>query len=193
VVGSVGRIRTEPAAGSAELLVVSREPTPPNADPVLLAMVGGGRQSLIRFVVAFAIVIAGLVGIAVATFPSLDSNAIVVFATTMALLFLIVVITVVRAGSIAGKVRVETHWTELIAVIDSGISTSAAGIATAVGRATLPDGSQVPLRLTKVNVNLVANIAATGRLWIMGPAKVGVKIRIGVPGYPFSGAATLGG
>jgi hypothetical protein len=191
--GSMGRIRSEPAAGSVELAVESREPTPPNADPVLLARLGWMRRAQYRAVTVFVVLAAGMGWVAADFgFSSDAASGFAAGATTAAVLFLLVAFSVVRVAIKTGKPPTETRWTELIAVIDGGIATTASGIASAVGRVTLPDGSQVLLRLIKIDVNLVANIGATGRLWVVGPPKVGQKIKIGLPGYPFYGSATLG-
>jgi hypothetical protein len=194
LVGVIGRLRAEPAPGSVELPVESREPTPPNADPVLLARLGWLRKAQYRGVVAFAVMAVGfgLIAAAVGFSSSEDDDSIVTVTITVAVMLALGALFILRFARKAGKPPAETHWTELIAVVDGGISTTAGGIANAVGRATLPDGSQVLLRLIKVDVNLVANVAATGRLWVLGPPKVGEKIKIGLPGYPFFGSARLG-
>lgn len=194
LVGVMGRLRAEPASGSVELPVESREPTPPNADPVLLARLGWVRKSQYRGVTVFGVMAVGfaLTAVGFGLSSSGDGDSITTVTTTVAVMLAMAALFVLRFARKAGKPPTETHWTELIAVVDGGISTTAGGIANAVGRATLPDGSQVLLRLIKVDVNLVANIGATGRLWILGPAKTGEKIKIGLPGYPFFGSARLG-
>jgi hypothetical protein len=84
------------------------------------------------------------------------------------------------------------NWTELWIVLDEGIRTTASTLASTSGRTLLPDGREVTVRLQKVNVNLLANVRDTGRLWVLGTPKAGYPARIGLPGYPLLGTAKLG-
>lgn len=59
------------------------------------------------------------------------------------------------------------------------------------GRATLPDGTTVAVRL-KANYRLVANIAATGLLWVAGEPAPGRTVAAGLPGYPMVVVAHFG-
>jgi hypothetical protein len=84
------------------------------------------------------------------------------------------------------------NWTELSIVLDEGIRTTASPLASTSGRTLLPDGREVTVKLQKVNVNLLANVRDTGRLWVLGTPEAGRPAKIGLPGYPLLGTAKLG-
>jgi hypothetical protein len=54
---------------------------------------------------------------------------------------------------------------------------------------TLPDGSQLPVTVRVGPAWLVANITATGYLWVAGPPRPGEATVVGLPGYPQIAAA----
>lgn len=52
-----------------------------------------------------------------------------------------------------------------------------------------PDGSAVPVTVRYASAELVANIEASGQLWVVGPPEEGKLAAVGVPGYPVAAAA----
>jgi hypothetical protein len=52
-----------------------------------------------------------------------------------------------------------------------------------------PDGSAVPVTVRSASAELVANIEATGQLWVIGLPEEGKLTAVGVPGYPVAAAA----
>ncbi|HTI24342.1 MAG TPA: hypothetical protein VL652_25325 [Kutzneria sp.] len=53
---------------------------------------------------------------------------------------------------------------------------------------TLPDGSQLPVSARLAPSWLIANISATGYLWVVGSPRRDEAAVVGLPGYPFAAA-----
>jgi hypothetical protein len=54
---------------------------------------------------------------------------------------------------------------------------------------TLPDGSNLPIAVRVASAHLVANVQATGHLWVNGDPAAGKRVVVGVPGYPIAAPA----
>jgi hypothetical protein len=54
---------------------------------------------------------------------------------------------------------------------------------------TLPSGEQLPVTVRSATDALVANINATGTLWVVGEPQAGKLTAVGVPGYPIAASA----
>ncbi|HEX3786886.1 MAG TPA: hypothetical protein VHW44_03425 [Pseudonocardiaceae bacterium] len=81
-------------------------------------------------------------------------------------------------------------WTPVLARLDSW---QAAGrvIGPARGQVWLPDGSTATVSVPRAGIDLVANIQASGTLWVAGPPTRGSTMAVGLPGYPLLGLATI--
>jgi hypothetical protein len=194
VTGWMGRIRPEPAAGSTALAGRNRQPVAPKHDEVLSACM---RRTWRRLVIGSAVLLVlfgSLLWIYVANPVGGDAPAPGVVGGmvggAVALAVLIVRVAVLTFG-MARAVRAP-NWTELSIVLDEGIRTTASPLAGTSGRTLLPDGREVAVKLQKVNINLLANVRDTGRLWVLGSPEAGRSAKIGLPGYPLLGTAKLG-
>ncbi|MCU1685551.1 MAG: hypothetical protein JWQ81_6290 [Amycolatopsis sp.] len=193
VVGTLGRVRPEPPDGAEELPLEPRQPCGPNEDPVLLARLADVRRGQVTVITCFAAILAWLAWI----WLSVDSASGPVgdffsgFAPSVAAVFALLAGLVIVSAFRIGRKPVETTWTELAVVTYGDFVLTAAGVASVGGSATLPDGRQATFRLIKVDVNLIVNVIATGRLWIIGPPRQGVRLRVGLPGYPLHGTVKL--
>lgn len=56
-------------------------------------------------------------------------------------------------------------------------------------RLSLPDEMSLPVRVKHAPVELVANVSATGTLWVIGTPAAGKLTAVGVPGYPIAAPA----
>jgi hypothetical protein len=195
VTGRMGRIRPEPVPGSTVLPNQDRQPAPPREDVVLRAALRRLQRRMVLGLVFFFALIGSLVWIFAAD-PFSDDSASAsglvggVAGGTAVVAVFVFWVAVVTAG-IARAVRAP-NWTELWIVLDEGIRTTASTLAGTSGRTLLPDGREVTVKLQKVNVNLLANVRDTGRLWVLGTPEAGRPARIGLPGYPLLGTAKLG-
>jgi hypothetical protein len=54
---------------------------------------------------------------------------------------------------------------------------------------TLPDGRELPVTIRSASNDLVANISATGVLWVAGTPEAGKLAAVGVPGHPVAAPA----
>ncbi|UUV28335.1 hypothetical protein NQK81_26420 [Amycolatopsis roodepoortensis] len=85
----------------------------------------------------------------------------------------------------------EPRWTEL-AVVSGPASISFFGMVTVKGRTVLPDGREVTVTAGGSDPSLAANIAATGRLWVLGVPAAGKTAKAGVPGHAVFGPVRFG-
>jgi hypothetical protein len=172
----------------------NRQPVAPKHDEVLSACM---RRTWRRLVIGSAVLLVlfgSLLWIYVANPVGGDAPAPGVVGGmvggAVALAVLIVRVAVLTFG-MARAVRAP-NWTELSIVLDEGIRTTASPLAGTSGRTLLPDGREVAVKLQKVNINLLANVRDTGRLWVLGSPEAGRSAKIGLPGYPLLGTAKLG-
>ncbi|RSN58737.1 hypothetical protein DMH01_22175 [Amycolatopsis sp. WAC 04182] len=85
----------------------------------------------------------------------------------------------------------EPRWTEL-AVVSGPASVNFFGMVTVKGRTVLPDGREVTVQAGGSDPSLAANIAATGRLWVLGVPAAGKAAKAGVPGHAVFGPVRFG-
>ncbi|EME59983.1 hypothetical protein H074_13187 [Amycolatopsis decaplanina DSM 44594] len=85
----------------------------------------------------------------------------------------------------------EPTWTEL-AVVPGPASINLFGMVTVKGRTVLPDGREVTVQAGGSDPSLAANIAATGRLWVLGVPVAGKMAKAGVPGHAVFGPVKFG-
>ncbi|MFJ8914518.1 hypothetical protein [Amycolatopsis sp. NPDC102389] len=85
----------------------------------------------------------------------------------------------------------EPRWTEL-AVVSGPASVNFFGMVTVKGRTVLPDGREVTVQAGGSDPSLAANIAATGRLWVLGVPAAGKTAKAGVPGHAVFGPVRFG-
>ncbi|UMP02676.1 hypothetical protein [Amycolatopsis sp. EV170708-02-1] len=85
----------------------------------------------------------------------------------------------------------EPRWTEL-AVVSGPASINLFGMVTVKGRTVLPDGREVTVQAGGSDPSLAANIAATGRLWVLGVPSAGKVAKAGVPGHAVFGQVKFG-
>ncbi|MFD6065592.1 MULTISPECIES: hypothetical protein [Amycolatopsis] len=85
----------------------------------------------------------------------------------------------------------EPRWTEL-AVVSGPASVNFFGMVTVTGRTVLPDGREVTVTAGGSDQSLAANIAATGRLWVLGVPAAGRTAKAGVPGHAVFGPVRFG-
>ncbi|MFE6609755.1 hypothetical protein [Amycolatopsis sp. NPDC057786] len=85
----------------------------------------------------------------------------------------------------------EPRWTEL-AVVSGPASVNHFGMVTVKGRTVLPGGREVTVTAGGSDPSLAANIAATGRLWVLGVPAAGKTAKAGVPGHAVFGPVRFG-
>ncbi|WP_409489374.1 hypothetical protein [Amycolatopsis sp. cmx-11-12] len=85
----------------------------------------------------------------------------------------------------------EPRWTEL-AVVSGPASVNHFGMVMVKGWTVLPDGRQVTVSAGGSDQSLAANIAATGRLWVLGVPVAGKAAKAGVPGHAVIGPVKFG-
>ncbi|MGW4482769.1 hypothetical protein ACWEOE_02920 [Amycolatopsis sp. NPDC004368] len=190
-----GRLAAAPVSGAKQLPVVSRQLVPPREDPVLNA----DRRAKVPTMLALVLLNVVSAGLAAWTVVGLKADVVArqvdpelaaasaaviavlgVFAVLRALVGVITLLKLIRPRS-------EGSWTEL-PVLDRKIAFSSSYRAVLTGHVRLPDGSVAAFRTSKIFVSLALDVAASDRLWTLGPARLGV-VTVGVPGYPVIGVA----
>jgi hypothetical protein len=191
--GPGGRVRAEPAPGSAVLPALSREPVAPKDDPVLAAYFrSAARRNVISTVVSFVVA-----GYLVWSFAGLQAPDAVGGLALGLLLGTAVAIVLVCGWGFVLLRRLERaisapNWTELGIRLGGGIQTNGSIIANAAGRVLLPDGREVAVTLARINVSLLLAMENTGSLWVLGTPEPGSRAYVGLPGYPLVGIAKFG-
>lgn len=191
--GSGGRIRTEPAPGSAALPALSRAPAAPKDDPLLAAYFrSAARRNVITTVVSFVVA-----GYLVWNFAGLEAPDAVGDLAVGLLLGAAGVIVLLSCWGFVLLHRLHRaisapNWTELGIRLAGGIQANGLIVAGAAGRVLLPDGREVAVTLARTNVSLLLTVETTGRLWVLGTPEPGARAYIGLPGYPLVGTAKFG-
>jgi hypothetical protein len=193
VAGRGGWIRAEPAPGSVLLAAQSREPVAPKDDPVLRAYFRtAARTNLIFATLQFA-----AAGLAFWTFGGIEApDGIGDFAVGL-MLGLAVMMVLLGCCLLVPLYRLHQaitvpNWTELGIRLDGGIQANGTIVANAAGRVLLSDGREVTVKLPKANVNLLATVAETGRLWVLGTPRPGSRAYVGLPGYALLSVVKFG-
>ncbi|MFK0249413.1 hypothetical protein ACIQUM_32345 [Amycolatopsis azurea] len=179
-----GKFRDAPVKGSVPL---TAEPVTP------------GRMLTLqrRLLASYYLLTAGIALVAAAfsiwisvDFPDRHS-VLVLDAQILAALCLLATIGLVITALVMTRPSPEPQWTEL-AVISGPASVNLFGMVTLKGRTVLPDGREVVVRAGGSDLSLAANIAATGRLWVLGVPMAGKTAKAGVPGHAVSGPVKFG-
>ncbi|PXY35801.1 hypothetical protein [Prauserella flavalba] len=92
----------------------------------------------------------------------------------------------------AGRAGRALTWTPLPATIDGEIEHSGHLTAHAKGRVRLPDGTERLVSFAGVSPDLLADVASSGLLWVLGALRHGGRAVAGVPGRPLAESVTLG-
>lgn len=184
--GWTAKVAREPAPGSRPSYV-TRVFGPPREDPVVRAYWQYTQKLTAVMMVVYVLVLAGMVGAStIVSWPmSLPPLALTGFAA-------VVIVVALIKTLVWGRSAYATGWTELDATLDAPIKHSGTAIASGTGRVTLADGRVVRVKFAMANVNLLANIEATGRMWVFGEPKPGKAVRVGLPGYPLLSNVKLG-
>lgn len=109
----------------------------------------------------------------------------------------LLVATALILALLAWRVHRLRHWTSVGRLLDAGgwtavpVELDLSDERTVTARATLPDGRTAPVRFHRASRALLANIAATGRMWTAGAPTDG-PVAVGLPGYPFLTVARIG-
>ena len=109
----------------------------------------------------------------------------------------LLVATALILGLLAWRVYRMRHWTRVARLLAAGrwtpvpVDIELTDERTVTARATLPDGRTAPVRFHRASRALLANIAATGRMWTAGAPGDG-PVAVGLPGYPFLAVARIG-
>ncbi|MEV6905401.1 hypothetical protein [Amycolatopsis sp. NPDC051071] len=121
-----------------------------------------------------------------------DRGSILVpYANVLAVLCVLGTIGLVITALVMTRPVPEPQWTEL-AVVSGPASVNLFGMVTLEGQTVLPDGRQVTVRAGGSDPSLAANIAATGRLWVLGVPVGGKAAKAGVPGHAVFGPVKFG-
>ncbi|WP_370945998.1 hypothetical protein AB5J62_44070 [Amycolatopsis sp. cg5] len=183
--GWLAKVAREPAPGSTPLFR-SPEPTSPREDPVVRAYWLYTQMLTALLMVAYVAVVVWMTALSLTLAWPLSLPPLV--------LTVVVVVTIVVAfvkTLLWGRSTYAEQWTELAATLDGPIKHSGTAVASAAGQVQLPDGRVVRVKFARTNLNLLANIEATGRMWVFGEPRPGKAARIGLPGYPLLGNVKL--
>lgn len=101
-------------------------------------------------------------------------------------------VTLLILGLLGWRVHRLWHWRRVSRLLARGPWTPVpAALDDGTTRAALPDGRVAELR--RPSPALLANIAATGRMWTAGPVDGAAgHVAVGLPGYPFLATARIG-
>ncbi|TVT48119.1 hypothetical protein FNH05_18130 [Amycolatopsis rhizosphaerae] len=97
---------------------------------------------------------------------------------------------VLARRSRVGKAARAADWTPLRVTLDYEPPRDKRAL-TIPGRVWAPDGTQTPVQLLNVTINLAMAAYLSGQLWVIGAPGRG-DLLIGLPGYPMLGSARLG-
>ncbi|WP_037315587.1 hypothetical protein [Amycolatopsis orientalis] len=179
-----GKFRAAPAKGSTPFLV---EPASP-----------GKLVRLQRRLLAFHYFLGAGITLVVAflalwiTFDLPDrGNVLVPSSLALAVACGLAAIGLTVTGLLLLRPIPEPRWTELF-VVSGPASVNLFGMVTVTGRTVLPDGREVSVRAGGSDPSLAANIAATGRLWVLGVPVAGKVAKAGVPGHAVFGPVKFG-
>lgn len=183
-----GRLRTAAVSGSVEPGSQPHQPVPAAQDPVLVAFV---REVWWR-TAGTAIVLILVAALFLAGNAYLDAPVTGGLATVIAVFYVLFGLLVLsRAATLASAVRSQA-WHELPATLDTAIEAVGFGaLGGAEGRAMLSDGEAV-VRFRRQPIDLLVNVRATGRLWVLGEPRRGKKVVVGLPGHPIFAMVKLG-
>ncbi|MDQ0378046.1 hypothetical protein [Amycolatopsis thermophila] len=189
ITGRFGRVRPAPATGSAEPVVPSRHLVPAAQDPVVTAFMREVWARAVAIVVVLVVVAAGVWAVGSTAF---DGHATGTPMTVLAVVYVVLALTIpLRTAGLAAAVRSQ-HWQELYAELYTAIEPGATGgSGKAEGRVLLADG-EAKVRFTRQPLDLLVNIRASGRLWVLGTPQRGKRVVVGLPGYPVLGLVKLG-
>ncbi|MFC5285431.1 hypothetical protein ACFPM7_00045 [Actinokineospora guangxiensis] len=113
------------------------------------------------------------------------------------LLLGLLVATALILGLLAWRVYRLRHWSRVGALLGAGawtpvpVELELTDARTVIAQATLADGRTADVRFHRAGHALLANIAATGRMWTAGAPADG-PVAVGLPGYPFLTVARIG-
>jgi len=178
---------------------VFRDAPVKGSTPLTPQPVSSGRMLTLqrRLLASYYLLAAGIALVAAAfslwiviDFPDRRS-ALVLDARLLAALCLLATIGLVITAVVMTRPSPEPRWTEL-AVISGPASVNLFGMVTMKGRTVLPDGREVVVRAGGSDLSLAANIAATGRLWVLGVPMAGRTAKAGVPGHAVFGPVKFG-
>ncbi len=174
-----GTFRDAPVKGSSPFSV---EPVSPGR---LLSLQRRLLASYYLLSAGITLVTAALSGWVVFDLPERD-RLLAANAQVLAVLCVMGTIGVAVTALVMTRPVPEPRWTEL-AVVSGPASVNLFGMVTVKGRTVLPDGRQVTVRAGGTDPSLAANIAATGRLWVLGVPVAGKAAKAGVPGHAVFG------
>ncbi|MDQ0378047.1 hypothetical protein [Amycolatopsis thermophila] len=179
IAGHFGRVRPTPAAGSGE---------PPAGTTVSAAFLGESQRRA-ALTIALAPVAGALVWVIAEMFPGGSPVGGAIGGGAAYLAFAIVRLVHVRRLARAARTG---DWTELGATLDTPITPGSPGTGHATGRVTMPDGTVVHARFGRQPLDLLVNVRATGRLWVLGTPERGTAVVAGLPDHPVLGPVRLG-
>ncbi len=118
-------------------------------------------------------------------------SLLVLIAQVLAVLCVLGLLGLAIAALVVSRPVPEPRWTEL-PVVSGPASVNLFGMVTVKGRTVLPDGRQITVSAGGSDQSLAANIAATGRLWVLGVPVAGKTAKAGVPGHAVFGPVKFG-
>lgn len=187
ITGRFGRIRRVPAPGSVEPAVQPRPLVAARQDPVVTAFL---REVWLRC--GWLVVVYELcaVGIWAAGQALLDAPITGSFTTVLAVCYAVIgLMAPLRVAVLSSAVKTKP-WQELHATLYTAIEPGASGTAKAEGRVLLADG-EARIQFRRTPFDVLVNVRATERLWVLGVPERGKKVVVGLPGYPVLGLAKL--
>jgi hypothetical protein len=165
----------------------------PADDPQVGWLVGVGRQRLrlLRSVVVLLVVVGGAA--LIPGDPLAEPMVGVVLLLASVGLAGVLVAASRRQRLLAALAGAATAWTPLPARLVSwtprrGMSGPADAVLSTVGA----EPAELSVRLPAASATLVANLAASGTLWLLGDPLPGGPVAVGLPGYPVLELAELG-
>ncbi|MEU6643928.1 hypothetical protein ABZ863_15425 [Saccharomonospora sp. NPDC046836] len=179
-----------PRRGSRPLPEVWQRSSAPKDDPVLTAHLGAARRLHGGLLTLFSLTVAAAAFLpALALFENwtpMDIGELPLIAVAAAV-FVVLVQRIVRSMLRLRRVNLAARavtWTPLPARLDAEPKIIAGYFARATARVSWPDGTERTVQLGRVSVDLIANVQASGLLWVIGTPEPNGATLVGVPGLP---------
>ena len=83
------------------------------------------------------------------------------------------------------------YWQPVQVSLDTWDAASNVAVRTGTGRIILPNGWRGYVEFPRLQLDLAANLRATGVLWVAGDAVPGQTVPIGLPGFPLRGVVKI--
>ena len=187
VAGSIGQALADVTdaipSGLPPALIRPSSPRPGDDPALIWARRTSNRTMLI--IVAVCVLLDGLtIGYLTKTgfdYPNARTIGFAVGLTLMVLLMCRAWVTTARQFK---RYDAAPYWQAVPVSLDTWDAATNVAVRTGTGRIILPDGWRGYVEFPRLQLDLAANLRATGVLWVAGDAVPGQTVPIGLPGFP---------